>query len=122
VKFSPVTHATEGVRITLKPETQDVKNRKKRTKKSTPDQHRPTGAQPPNQHNVERSSIPSPDGRRWLTVAEAALYLNISATSVRRLIRKSAVQFARVGRKLLVCKRGLDTFMSGGGTPSVGGG
>ncbi len=122
MKFSPVTRATEAARIALEPGTQDVKNRKKPTKKCTPHQHRPTGAQPPIEHNAEPNSIPSPDGRRWLTVAEAALYLNISATTVRRLIRKSAVQFARVGRKLLVSQRGLDTFMSGGGTQSFGGG
>jgi excisionase family DNA binding protein len=47
--------------------------------------------------------------RRWLTPTEAAAYLGVSAAAIRMRIARGSLRYTRIGRRLLVDRRALDT-------------
>ena len=57
----------------------------------------------------------------WLSVLQAAAYMNISEPSVRRLIKRNAFPYCKIGRKILIHRDSLDGFMRGGGDAREGG-
>lgn len=50
--------------------------------------------------------------KRWLTISEAARYINMSVAFVRKSVRQQTIPHARIGSKSLRFDRGaLDTWV-----------
>jgi excisionase family DNA binding protein len=57
---------------------------------------------------------------KYLTVAEAALYLNTSARFVRRLIAERRIAFHKVGAHVRLASADLEAFIEAGRVESIG--
>jgi excisionase family DNA binding protein len=53
-------------------------------------------------------------GAGWLTIGEAAAYLNVSERFIRRLIAQRRVAFHHFGRHIRFCPSDLDNFAEEG--------
>ncbi|HET9140544.1 helix-turn-helix domain-containing protein [Actinophytocola sp.] len=53
-------------------------------------------------------------GSKYLTVEEAAEYLNTSVRFVRRLIEERRIAFHKVGRHVRLCLSDLEAFAAAG--------
>lgn len=56
----------------------------------------------------------STDSARYLTVPEAAGYLNTSVRFVRRLVAERRIAFHHVGRHVRICVADLEAFVHAG--------
>jgi excisionase family DNA binding protein len=84
----------------------------------------PTGAQspttnygagdpPPAQASI--AMPPSPNRTPWLTVRLAAREINVSESSVRRLLSRGALPFSRIGAAIRIHQCDIAAFMRDGG-------
>jgi excisionase family DNA binding protein len=58
--------------------------------------------------------------KRYLTVVEAAEYLNTSVRFVRRLVGERRIPFHRVGRHVRIAVSDLDGFLQAGRVEPIG--
>jgi len=58
--------------------------------------------------------------KRYLTVVEAAEYLNTSVRFVRRLVGERRIPFHRVGRHVRIAVSDLDAFLQAGRVEAIG--
>lgn len=60
-----------------------------------------------------RTKVKFPDleGKQLLTITEASAYLNITHVTLRRWIKEKRIQSSRIGKKHLIKKQHLDTFI-----------
>lgn len=48
------------------------------------------------------------DGARWLTVTQAADYLGLTSTAIRRRVERGTIPFGRLGSRVLIDREALD--------------
>jgi len=53
------------------------------------------------------------ENRRWMDLATAANYTNLPVKALRRAISNGDLPFSRPGRKQIVDKKDLDTWLTG---------
>jgi excisionase family DNA binding protein len=82
----------------------------------------PTGAQSPTQHfgggeppELNLAMPTSPGRTPWLTVRLAAREINVSESSVRRLLARGALPFSRIGAAIRIHQCDIAAFMRDGG-------
>jgi excisionase family DNA binding protein len=94
---------------------------KKKVEKSTPAHRVPTGAQAPIRPTSSVHQFHAADDHReWLKIRDAALRIDASPTTIRRLVSDGAVVASRLGSAVRVQRESLDRFMRNGGSPRIG--
>jgi excisionase family DNA binding protein len=66
-----------------------------------------------------RSATPKTSSGEYLTVEQAAEYLNITDHFVRRLIRERRIPFVKVGRLVRLRRTDIDDYLAGRLIPAV---
>ena len=66
-----------------------------------------------------RSATPTTSTGEYLTVEQAAAYLNITDHFVRRLIRERRIPFIKVGRLVRLRRTDIDDYLAGRLVPAV---
>jgi excisionase family DNA binding protein len=66
-----------------------------------------------------RSATPKASTGEYLTVEQAAEYLNITDHFVRRLIRERRIPFVKVGRLVRIRRTEIDDYLAGRHVPAV---
>lgn len=66
-----------------------------------------------------RSATPKSSSGEYLTVEQAAEYLNITDHFVRRLIRERRIPFVKVGRLVRLRRTDIDDYLAGRLVPAV---
>jgi excisionase family DNA binding protein len=66
-----------------------------------------------------RSATPKTSSGEYLTVEQAAEYLNITDHFVRRLIRERRIPFVKVGRLVRLRRSDIDEYVAGRHVPAV---
>ncbi len=66
-----------------------------------------------------RSATPKASSGEYLTVEQAAAYLNITDHFVRRLIRERRIPFVKVGRLVRLRRSDIDDYLAGRRVPAV---
>jgi len=66
-----------------------------------------------------RSATPKASSGEYLTVEQAAEYLNITDHFVRRLIRERRIPFVKVGRLVRLRRTDIDDYLAGRLVPAV---
>lgn len=66
-----------------------------------------------------RSATPKASTGEYLTVEQAAEYLNITDYFVRRLIRERRIPFVKVGRLVRLRRTDIDDYLAGRHVPAV---
>ncbi len=66
-----------------------------------------------------RSATPKTSSGEYLTVEQAAEYLNITDHFVRRLIRERRIPFVKVGRLVRLRRSDIDDYLAGRRVPAV---
>ncbi len=70
------------------------------------------GDQPPAQASI--TMPPSPDRTPWLTPRLAAASINVSESTLRRLLKRGKLPFAKVGSAIRIHRNDIAAFMAGG--------
>ena len=66
-----------------------------------------------------RSATPKTSTGEYLTVEQAAEYLNITDHFARRLIRERRIPFVKVGRLVRLRRTDIDDYLAGRRVPAV---
>jgi excisionase family DNA binding protein len=83
----------------------------------------PTGAQSPTRHcgggdpppEVSVAMPTSPGRTPWLTPRLAAASINVSESTLRRLLKRGKLPYSTVGSAIRIHQNDVEAFMSGGG-------